>query len=108
MAEYIEREALLERVRAHLTQDWKTIGKKQFSEGYYLGLSEAEIMVAQAPTAEVEPVRRGEWKIKWDAEKDPKRYFVRLVCSACGLITGLKSNFCPNCGARMDGGADNG
>lgn len=45
----------------------------------------------------------GKWKIKWDAEKDPNRYFLRLVCSECGLVTGVKSNFCPCCGARMKG-----
>ena len=57
MAEYIERGILLKRIESHLTTDRKTIGKKQFADGFFLGLSEAEIMVAQAPAVEVEPVR---------------------------------------------------
>lgn len=52
-------------------------------------------------------VVHGEWKLEWDAEKDPKKYFVRIVCSNCGLKTGEKSNFCPKCGAKMDGGKAN-
>ena len=55
----------------------------------------------ETPPADVAPVVHGKWKIKWDAERDPKRYFVRIVCTNCGLITGTKSKYCPNCGARM-------
>lgn len=55
------------------------------------------------PSADVAPVVHGEWKFEWDAEKDPKKYFIRIVCSRCGLKTGGKSNYCPNCGAKMDG-----
>lgn len=50
---------------------------------------------------------KGEWRFKWDSEKDPKRLFVRVVCSECNLHTGQKSNFCPNCGADMTGGDRN-
>lgn len=53
------------------------------------------------------PVVHGEWKLEWDAEKDPKKYFIRIVCSNCGLKTGGKSNFCPKCGAKMNGGKAN-
>lgn len=26
-----------------------------------------------------------------------------LMCSECSHVTGRKSNYCPNCGAKMDG-----
>lgn len=55
-----------------------------------------------APTVPAEVVRYGRWIFKHDTEKDPKRLFVRIECSACGLKTGLTSAYCPNCGARMD------
>lgn len=48
----------------------------------------------------------GEWKFEWDPIKDPKKYFIRIVCSCCGLKTGQVSNFCPQCGAKMKGGAE--
>lgn len=43
-----------------------------------------------------QPVRRGRWECGG-------------VCSECGLDNEeLKTDYCPNCGARMDGGAENG
>ena len=51
------------------------------------------------PAADVAPVRNARWK----------RYGKNLgECSECGEIVSVRSNYCPNCGAKMDGGADNG
>lgn len=50
--------------------------------------------------------KKGEWKFEHDPINDPKKYFIRIVCSCCGLKTGQVSNFCPNCGAQMKGGAE--
>ena len=50
----------------------------------------------------------GEWKFESDPINDPKGYFIRIVCPNCGLKTGQVSNFCPQCGAKMKGGADGG
>ena len=50
------------------------------------------------PTAE--PIKHGRWIKKWSAlwnEEMP-------VCSECGKVSVFTSDFCPNCGARMDGG----
>lgn len=54
------------------------------------------------PTIEAEPVRHGEW------EFDPESY--TWNCSEChdceedGCMDGsVLSNYCPNCGAKMDG-----
>lgn len=93
--EYIEREAFRQRL-IH----------RQITEQYVNARERHEIgciieMLDRAPAADVAPVVRGEWKLEWDAEKDPKKYFIRIVCSNCGLKTGEKSNFCPKCGAKM-------
>ena len=46
-----------------------------------------------APIIEAEPIKHGRWK--WNGE---------YVCSVCGGISSrTKWNYCPNCGARMDG-----
>lgn len=52
-------------------------------------------------TVDAVEVVHGRWIYKWDAERDPKKLFVRVVCSACNLHTGQKSNYCPYCGAKM-------
>ena len=53
--------------------------------------------------ADVVEVRHGRWIFEHDPINDPKKYFIRIVCSCCGLKTGQVSNFCPMCGAKMDG-----
>lgn len=40
--------------------------------------------------ADVQPVRRGEWEHT-------------CVCSECGQIDYSAPNYCPNCGAKMEG-----
>jgi len=54
----------------------------------------ADIVKAQ-PTADVEPVRHGQW-IYIGFEQTYK-------CSCCEKLYGMKHNYCPNCGAKMDG-----
>ena len=63
-----------------------------------------------APTIDAEPVRHGEWIL------NPCNLYndATWVCSVCGnewvLIDGIpldnQMNYCPKCGARMDGGTD--
>lgn len=48
-------------------------------------------------------VVHGQWIVKHNPITDPKGYFIRIVCSQCDLHTGQKSNYCPQCGAKMDG-----
>lgn len=53
------------------------------------------------------PVQHGHWIEKIDAEaKDIARR--RFYCSACGVWqTYGRTNYCPNCGAKTDGGNEN-
>ena len=49
----------------------------------------------ELPAADVVPVVHGWWK----------RYGRNLgECSNCGEIVNIRYNYCPNCGAKMDGG----
>lgn len=59
--------------------------------------------IGELPTANVKEVVHGSWS--------KPRLIVEEYdiwgrdCSECGCICGvLKSNYCPNCGAKMDGG----
>lgn len=53
------------------------------------------------PTIEAEPVRHGRWVQRRNGE---------YHCTNCGREEKFifQKNYCPMCGARMDGGADNG
>ena len=65
----------------------------------YCGTADYIYMIEDMPTADVAPVVHGKWK----------RYGKNLgECSECGEIVSVRNNYCPNCGAKMDGGADNG
>lgn len=66
--------------------------------------------INQMPTIEPE-VRRGRWIIKRDEFYTAYNMYY-AECSECkhtestGMAERIK--YCPNCGAQMDGGADNG
>ena len=57
--------------------------------------------VEEMPTADVAPVVHGRW-----IEQEKYTFGVMYDCSICGdriLDNGHSWNYCPNCGARMDG-----
>lgn len=55
------------------------------------------------PTIEAEPVRHGRWE-----DKPHKMMDECPCCSECGSFNPIKYRYCPNCGAKMDGGKDDG
>ena len=76
----------------------QTIISGRLGKGYSIALC-LEDTISDAPTADVEPVRRGKW-----LENEYRHY-----CSECGhmgLFNGfgfkLESNYCPHCGAKME------
>lgn len=53
-----------------------------------------EIEIENAPT--IDPVKRGEWLTdRFGME--------RSICSECRKVFETGGNYCPSCGARMDG-----
>lgn len=54
--------------------------------------------------ADVAPVKHGEW----EEIRDAYRQLEGWMCKKCGRETKAKENYCPNCGAKMDGGENNG
>jgi hypothetical protein len=51
------------------------------------------------PTIEAEPVRHGRWIVEYPTGSAFGR------CSACKTLGNLDWHYCPNCGAKMDGGS---
>ena len=60
-----------------------------------------QIVDAQ-PTIDAEPVRHGKWKQTYlDHEAFGERPSI-FYCSACCACSNVKTNYCPQCGCRMD------
>lgn len=102
MAEYIEREALYEKAYWH--GEHPDVGNP-FPDG----VDAIDIKDVDAiPAADVAPVVHGRWVDRIvDENKVIQPWMQRYYCSEC-LEGGSQSwfKFCPNCGAKMDGGAD--
>lgn len=97
MAEYIERQKLYNNLV--LLAKYET-GERQ--QGI-LGCAET---VRIFPAADVEPVRHGRWVHEHISEG-----YAWVICSECEavihkILINKRLNYCPNCGARMDGGVD--
>ena len=60
-----------------------------------------ECDIDNAPTIDAQPVKRGKWEYRHADDW--------MFCTACGTDAEgdcgepLETDFCPNCGARMDG-----
>ena len=64
------------------------------NHAYLKGVRDCRKDLASVPTIEAKPVRHGKWidrEGSWE-------------CSECHEISCCNGNYCPNCGAKMDGG----
>ena len=99
MAEYIERDALLQDIEDSVRITSKTGMINPETRGAYKIIER----IKSAAAADVVEVRHGRWKCN-------------KPCPVCGgdRFEGLDADiwadweppYCPNCGAKMDGGAD--
>lgn len=113
MAEYIERTeelVLALNAGARAIENTKRYHGAVYTRDVFSGspqeipyLQAAKVLreVSDAPAADVAPVVHGRWKYCGFLQE----------CQACGEIysvhggnSGKSWNFCPNCGAKMDGG----
>ena len=96
MAEYIEREDLLELYR---------MDDPVLNENGHAPLPVIRQNIMDIPAADVAPVRHGRW-----IEKSAPAIKIYFECSNCGAHenkhTAIKGYYCWRCGAKMDGGAD--
>lgn len=84
MAEYITKDEIIDWI-------WK---QKRLSKPYTVSVISNNI-----PPADVAPVVHGEFRFCGS-----DRWNDAFECSICGRINMDNSRFCPNCGAKMDGG----
>ena len=62
---------------------------------------EVDKVIKSVPAADVREVKRGKWIMK-----PHKMMGESPCCSECGAFEPMKRNFCPNCGAKMQGEAN--
>lgn len=93
MTEYIEREALYEKAYWH--GEHPDVGNP-FPDGVdAIDIEDVDAI----PAADVAPVRHGRWIYHDDGV---------FTCSECGNAESNDSYYCRLCGAKMDGGFDDG
>lgn len=95
MAEYIEREATIELLRSLGSRDYRR------EKGTIQDAIKMVSFSEYTPVADVAPVVHGIW-IPFHSEAAGDIQY----CSACEIGFGAKTDYCPHCGAKMDGGVD--
>lgn len=102
MKEYIEKEAVLEILKRNSVGTWRGV------PAYPAEIKSAAHEIGNLPAADVAEVRHGRWIDKgWDGDFswqiDGRGSCWRVYeCSECQCKTSAKTDYCPNCGARMD------
>lgn len=110
MAEYITREAAIAYIREQSEECQKAFEELGGESGIYAdAYNDLAEDFYSIPAADVAPVRHGRW-ITWDEAGNDIPSPHRHECSVCHdaaqvLVNGVEllSDYCPNCGARMDG-----
>ena len=101
MARYVDGDALIKWARER--------SLAQGVEGKVLCF-DFETAVRKYEVVDVEPKSEGEWrselvkKCDWKGKK--QQYYQPNSCSLCHEAVLKRTSYCPNCGARMKGGAE--
>ena len=91
----IDANALDEKCRRQMNDEWnKRVAPVSWAEAYKEFLDD----VWDAPTVDAVEVVHGRWDAVFEYED-----FQYAYCSACGKRSEYMTNYCPNCGAKMDG-----
>ena len=95
MAEYIEREYAVDAV----------VDVYYNTPDINLSCEKFETAIFKIPAADVVEVRHGCWE-RVIPSKSAAKWSTRVSCSNCHSAGYAHHKYCPNCGAKMDGGAD--
>ena len=125
MVRYIDAEPL----EAEQYKGFNRVSETDWQKGYWSGIDEMCDKIKEQPTADVVEVVHGRWILEAHDERVNYRWNVTAECSECcdeqkeiwagffpnvppsiardvALVSAESvklSNYCPNCGAKMDG-----
>ena len=106
MDEYISREETIKRIKECYCTGCNSYNGVRCRA---CGTGDAIDVIEDAPVADVATVVHGRWVVRFDGPYKRRRCY----CSHCGKhngVGGIAQNqekpYCPNCGAKMDGGSD--
>lgn len=97
MDEYISREEAIKEIREVYENEYPT-ASGDFDE---YASHDVPNVLRNIPSADVQPVKRGRW-----IEVSPKHSRCSVCDTTCLIAVypiSKGANYCPNCGARMDG-----
>ena len=97
MAEYIEREALMRRIKEFHCAECDSYHGVRCRACW---VDDTLDYIDSEPATDVAPVRHGRWL---RVDTDTEQFF---LCNRCKKKEYWESNYCPNCGCLMDGGDD--
>ncbi len=110
MSEYLDKS---EAVGEGYLQDWyissvSADDEPVWTEAHIEELANDFIVIPKdTPVADVAPVVHGHW-LAWEEQfpdnKPPRKNNLGVFCSACHNHADNINAYCPNCGAKMDGG----
>lgn len=96
MRDLVSRSALLEKFETLKNNPNNRLYEVTFLDG-------AMSVIDAAPAVDAEPVRHGEWRYKKQYVAGGKgQTFSVWQCSCCRKKERRRTDYCPNCGARMD------
>lgn len=88
MAEYIDREMLLKELNHFAFNEYNVV---------------VNDLICRQPVVDVASVVHGRWVTHYRSGTPVAEEY---VSTCCDMWNNRKSDYCPNCGAKMDGGAD--
>lgn len=88
MARYIDADLEILKILKTIKQKQEKNESDKFTDEILLTFINA---LKNAPTADVQEVKHGKWKVG----------HLDLYCCNCGEVVDEKKNYCPNCGAKM-------
>ena len=94
MDEFISREATIKRIKKVYCVGCNSYNGVRCRA---CGTGDAIDIIEDAPAADVAPVRHGRWLC---VDTDTEQFF---LCNRCKKKEYWESDYCPNCGCRMDG-----
>ena len=101
MAEYIEREAAIAYIREQSEECQKAFEELGGESGIYAdAYNDLAEDFYSIPAANVAPVVHGRWITHYRSGTTVAEGY---VSTCCDMWNNRKSDYCPNCGAKMDG-----